>query len=58
MDHTLDWPHYIDGLLFNLRTKKHSVTKFTPFYLLHKREARIPSLLQNDPVANIDQVSV
>ena len=59
LDRALDWPHYIDPLLFTLRTTKHTVTNFTPFYLFHKREARIPPVLEGGgAVASIDSVSL
>uniref|UniRef100_H2XXH0 Gypsy retrotransposon integrase-like protein 1 n=1 Tax=Ciona intestinalis TaxID=7719 RepID=H2XXH0_CIOIN len=54
MEHAYDWPHYIDGMLFTMRTKKHPSTRYTPFFLLHKREARMPPVPKTDPIASID----
>ena len=57
VEHSLDWPHFIDSMLFTMRTKQHPVTRFTPFFLLHKREARMASVAENDQAASIDSVS-
>ena len=51
-----DWDHLIDNVLFAYRTSKHDSTKYTPFFLMYGREARLPieviaSPCQNAPVA-------
>ncbi|KAH3890830.1 hypothetical protein DPMN_014919 [Dreissena polymorpha] len=43
--HQNNWDEYLDGALFSQRTKRHSSTKFTPFFLLYCREAVFPSPL-------------
>ena len=40
--HLDEWDKYIAPVLFAYRTNKHSTTKFTPFYLLYGRQARLP----------------
>ncbi|KAH3817023.1 hypothetical protein DPMN_118549 [Dreissena polymorpha] len=40
-----NWCEYLDGAMFAQRTKRHSSTKFTPFFLLYGREAVYPSQL-------------
>ncbi|KAJ8305294.1 hypothetical protein KUTeg_015839 [Tegillarca granosa] len=47
-EHQTDWDNFIDGALFSQRTKPHSSTKFSPFYLLYGREAVYPSQLPKD----------
>ncbi|KAJ8316149.1 hypothetical protein KUTeg_006163 [Tegillarca granosa] len=47
-EHQTDWDNFIDGALFSQRTKPHSTTKFSPFYLLYGREAVYPSQLPKD----------
>uniref|UniRef100_A0A1A8KNB0 Kinesin family member C1 n=2 Tax=Nothobranchius TaxID=28779 RepID=A0A1A8KNB0_NOTKU len=37
-----DWDLYLDATLFSLRSKMHTTTKFSPFYLMYGREARFP----------------
>ena len=37
-----DWDELIDNVLFAYRTSKQDSTKFTPFFLMHGREARLP----------------
>jgi hypothetical protein len=44
-EHQNNWDEYLDGALFSQRTKRHSSTKFTPFFLLYGREAVYPSQL-------------
>jgi len=41
-DHKTDWDKYIAPVLFAYRTTKHNTTKFTPFYLVYGREAKLP----------------
>ena len=37
-----NWDMLIDSILFAYRTSKHDSTKYTPFYLMYNREARLP----------------
>lgn len=37
-----DWDDLIDNVLFAYRTSRQDSTKFTPFYLMHGREAMLP----------------
>ena len=41
-DHKTDWDKYIAPVLFAYRTTKHNTTKFTPFYLVYGRDAKLP----------------
>ena len=36
------WDEFIEPALFAYRTTKHSTTKYTPYYLMHGKEARLP----------------
>ena len=37
-----EWDQYVDATLFAYRTKKHSTTNYTPFYLMYRRKATLP----------------
>lgn len=37
-----DWDNLIDNVLFAYRTSRQDSTKFTPFYLMYGREAKLP----------------
>jgi hypothetical protein len=39
---TSEWDDLIPSVLFAYRTTKHSTTKYTPFFLMHGREAQLP----------------
>jgi hypothetical protein len=39
---TAEWDDLIPSVLFAYRTMKQSTTKFSPFYLMHGREAQLP----------------
>ncbi|CAG8586083.1 16499_t:CDS:2, partial [Gigaspora rosea] len=47
-----EWNLVIPAILFAYRTSKHSVTKFTPFYLMHGREAQQP--IQPEEVGELE----
>ncbi|CAL9696274.1 unnamed protein product [Knipowitschia caucasica] len=36
------WDTYLDRVMFGIRTKKQSTTKFSPYFLLFGRQARLP----------------
>jgi transposase InsO family protein len=38
-----DWEHYVDYVLWAYRSQPHSVTKFSPYYLLYGREMAGPN---------------
>ena len=46
-----NWDDRLEEVLFAIRTKKQSSTKFSPFFLLYGREAVFPSQL---PKINVD----
>ena len=37
-----DWDIYIPAVLFGIRTSRQESTKYSPFYLMYHREARLP----------------
>ena len=37
-----NWDDLLDEVLFSYRTSRQDSTKFTPFFLMHGREARLP----------------
>ena len=37
-----DWPSIIKGVLFAHRVRKHTSTKFSPFFLIYNREPTLP----------------
>lgn len=41
-DHN-DWDEWIEFALMTYRATPHSVTKYSPYYLIHGREARLPT---------------
>ena len=41
-EHKKDWDLYVAPVLLAYRTTKHNTTKFTPFYLVYGREAKLP----------------
>uniref|UniRef100_A0A3B5L8T8 Gypsy retrotransposon integrase-like protein 1 n=1 Tax=Xiphophorus couchianus TaxID=32473 RepID=A0A3B5L8T8_9TELE len=38
-----DWDMFLEATLFSLRSKTHTTTKYSLFFLMHGREARFPS---------------
>ena len=42
-----DRDEYIDAVLFGIRTSVQESTKFSPFFLMHGREARLPTEVQH-----------
>uniref|UniRef100_A0A3P9GYP2 Integrase catalytic domain-containing protein n=1 Tax=Oryzias latipes TaxID=8090 RepID=A0A3P9GYP2_ORYLA len=43
LSHGGEWDDHLKSVAFAYNTSKHSSTRFTPFYLMHGREARIPA---------------
>lgn len=41
-DEQSNWDLYLDSILFSYRISKQSSTKFSPFYLMYGRNARLP----------------
>ena len=41
-EHDNNWDEYIDPVLFSIRSSIQESTRFTPFYLMYGREARLP----------------
>jgi hypothetical protein len=52
-EHAGSWDQHIDTILFAYRTSLHAQTGFSPFYLMHGREARQPSDVLSGPVQDI-----
>ena len=43
LSHGGEWDTYVKQAAFAYNTSKHASTRFTPFYLMHGREARVPA---------------
>uniref|UniRef100_A0A3B3DD48 Integrase catalytic domain-containing protein n=1 Tax=Oryzias melastigma TaxID=30732 RepID=A0A3B3DD48_ORYME len=43
LSHGGEWDDHLKSVAFAYNTSKHSSTQFTPFFLLHGREARVPA---------------
>ena len=43
LSHGGEWDTYVRQVAFAYNTSRHASTRFTPFYLLHGREARVPA---------------
>uniref|UniRef100_A0A8C7WVX5 Integrase catalytic domain-containing protein n=1 Tax=Oryzias sinensis TaxID=183150 RepID=A0A8C7WVX5_9TELE len=43
LSHGGEWDDHLKSVAFAYNTSKHSSTRFTPFYLMHGREAQIPA---------------
>ena len=41
-EHDNNWDEYIDPVLFSIRSSIQESTRFTPFFLMYGREARLP----------------
>lgn len=53
LSHGGEWDSYVKQVAFAYNTSKHASTQFTPFYLMHGREARVPAdALISDCVLN------
>lgn len=50
-----DWDQQLEAILFGIRTSVQESTKFTPFFLMHGREARLPLEAEmSQPTVNPD----
>jgi hypothetical protein len=47
------WDRYLNSVLFAYRTSVHPVTGYTPYYLMHGREARLPTDILSGSVTDI-----
>ena len=56
-EHEVDWDDYIDPVLFSIRTSIQESTKFTPFFIMHGREARLPLEAENRTVTSPSQLA-
>uniref|UniRef100_A0AAX7T964 Integrase catalytic domain-containing protein n=1 Tax=Astatotilapia calliptera TaxID=8154 RepID=A0AAX7T964_ASTCA len=53
-DQQNNWDLYLEPTLFSLRSKVHTTTKYTPFFLMYGREAVFPSEVPAQvPISNI-----
>lgn len=43
-----NWDEYIDNVLFAYRTSPQKATKYSPFYVMYNRRARLPLDVVND----------
>lgn len=43
-----DWDLYLDAVLFSYRVSRQDNTKFSPFFLMYGRNARLPIELKRD----------
>uniref|UniRef100_A0A3Q2DWF0 Integrase catalytic domain-containing protein n=1 Tax=Cyprinodon variegatus TaxID=28743 RepID=A0A3Q2DWF0_CYPVA len=43
LSHGREWDTYVKHVTFAYNTSKHATTQFTPFFLMHGREARVPA---------------
>ena len=43
LSHGGEWDGYVKQVAFAYNTSRHASTRFTPFYLMHGREARVPA---------------
>ena len=50
-----DWDQKLSAVAFAYRTSVHETTKFTPYFLMHGREARIPSDLVYGPPPSTEE---
>ncbi|XP_014834308.1 PREDICTED: uncharacterized protein LOC106911992 isoform X3 [Poecilia mexicana] len=49
-----DWDMFLEATLFSLRSKTHTTTKYSPFFLMYGREARFPSEVPVDmPLSSV-----
>lgn len=51
-EHQDDWDNFLEPVLFGIRTSVQESTKYTPFYLMHGREARLPLEVEKSEVVS------
>ena len=56
IEHEEDWDELLDPVLFAIRTSVQESTKFTPFFLMHGREARFPLEAENSEITSVSQL--
>ena len=52
-----EWDEFVEATLFAYRTKKHKTTGYTPFYLMHGRQAVLPIDLKIPGYDDSDNIS-
>ena len=55
-EHQNNWDDFIDPVLFSIRTSTQESTKYTPFFLMHGREARFPLEVEKSEVTELGNV--
>ena len=56
IEHEEDWDELLDPALFAIRTSVQESTKFSPFFLMHGREARFPLEAENSEITSVSQL--
>ena len=56
IEHEEDWDELLDPVLFAIRTSVQESTKFSPFFLMHGREARFPLEAENSEITSVSQL--
>ena len=56
IEHEEDWDELLDPVLFAIRTSVQESTKFTPFFLMHRQEARFPLEAENSEITSVSQL--
>jgi hypothetical protein len=58
-DNQDDWDQFIDSTLFSIRMKIQMTTKFSPFYLMYRREAKVPTqITMPQPVIPVSTLKI
>jgi len=58
-DNQDDWDQFIDSTLFSTRVKIQMTTKFSPFYLMYHREAKVPTqITMPQPVIPVSTLKI
>ena len=58
-DNQDDWDQFIDSTLFSIRMKIQMTTKFSPFYLMYHREAKVPTqITMPQPVIPVSTLKI
>ena len=51
-EHQDEWDNLLEPVLFGIRTSVQESTKYTLFYLMHGREAKLPLEIENSNVGS------